>query len=197
MSSVQKKRNSQLPAASARKRAHGKRQGLALAPRWRAGWGLIHTIAAIGLSAVTLSIAVPMFLAAQRQADLTARQAAVTAQAREVEAHFREDVRAATAVETAPNGNELDLTLTHPAQPEAKDHVTYRWTTAGLQRELRPGTPARSSERYLYGAPLAEARFRRAGKSVELSLQFVYAGPTRRNRRELRLLCSATPRSLL
>src|SRR5205823_6537804 len=99
---------------------------------------LIHTVTSMFAGALALGIAVPLFITAQRQADAGRLRARMTAMGREIAAQFREDVRAAGAVEVTGGGSALRLTLPR-VSGGSPDVAHYFWTHAALRRELRRG----------------------------------------------------------
>ncbi|MGV3724686.1 MAG: hypothetical protein ACO1SX_27630 [Actinomycetota bacterium] len=164
-------------------------------PVGRRGWGLIQLLGALFAGSLVLGASVPLFLAAQREADIGMARAQMTATARELSARIKEDVRQATDVEAAAGGDELRLTQARVDQPAVRDRITYRRTAAGLVREVRPGDRARAAERSVYGRPLSTCRFTRQRQGV--SAKLVFNGRVSGRTVRYTLECAATPRSAL
>ena len=76
--------------------------GLRGETRRRRGWGLLQTVGSMFAGSLVLGACVPLFITAQRQADLSSARARMTLQAREISSHFREDIRRASAVQSGP-----------------------------------------------------------------------------------------------
>jgi hypothetical protein len=157
-------------------------------------------IGGIFAGSLVLGVCVPLFLATQRQADLSAAQARITLQARELSSHFREDVRQASAAEVREEGRLLRLVLARPEQPNLPVQVTYRSTAGGLVREVHAAphaalTERRLTERRVYDRAAADCRFRREGSKLTAQLDFARELYGRSLRYHLE--CEATPRSSL
>lgn len=163
--------------------------------RARRAWGLLQMIGAIFAGSAVLSVTVPLFMAAQREAEVGAARARMTTEARELSGHIREDIRQASRVELAAGGTELRLVLTRASQPGVQDRITYRRTADGLQREVRPGDDARPAERRVYGPPLTQCQFVQDPGGVVARLSYVRRVSGRSVRYSLN--CSAMPRSAL
>lgn len=159
------------------------------------GWGLLQMIGGIFAGSLVLGVCVPLFLTAQRQADLSAAQAQMTLQARELSSHFREDVRQASAAEVAEEGRLLRLGLARAEPPNLPVQVTYRTTPGGVVREVRLAPHAVLTERSVYDRAAPGCRFRREGSQLTARLDFA----RELHGRSLRyyLECEATPRSSL
>jgi hypothetical protein len=159
------------------------------------GWGLIQMIGALFAGSLVLGACVPLLLAAQREADIGAVRARMTATARELSARINEDVRQASDVQVGAGGGELRLSLGRVSSPGIRDRVIYRRTEAGLVREVVPGDSGRPAERAVYGHPLSECRFAKEQQAVSARLLF---GSRLRGRNvRYALDCVATPRSAL
>ena len=155
----------------------------------RHGWGLLHLISGIFVSALVLGICVPLFINAQRQAEAGARRARMVATARELMHAFQADVRQSAGAVPTDGGKGLRLTAprTSGGAPGA---VTYRSTPAGLVREQRGGG---LTARAHYGRPGTRASF--VGEGAAIRARFSFSERVRGRRLELVLECSALPRS--
>lgn len=158
----------------------------------RRGWGLLQVVGGIFAGSLVLGVCVPLFLTAQRQADLSGAQARMHLQAREISGHFREDVRQASTVQVAANGQTLRLIRPSATQPALQTVVRYERSPQGLLREVQSSN-GETTERSVYTAALKEARFGRAGHTVTARLDFAHAQYGRTL--EYHLDCAATPRS--
>lgn len=87
----------------------------------RSGGALIELSVALAVSALVLSLVIPLFLHAQRSTAAMAAQARCVAAAREVAAQLRRDVQGASRVAAAGGRLVLDL----PAARGGSDRVTY------------------------------------------------------------------------
>lgn len=161
----------------------------------RRGWGLLQMIGGLFAGSLVLGVCVPLFITAQRHADLGAARSRITLQAREVSSHFREDVRQAATVQIAGDGRLLRLVHFRPDQPNVRALVTYEVTPRGLLREVRLGRNGAATERNLYATDLTSCRFGQAGKGVTARLDFAHDEYGRTLRYHLD--CEATPRSSL
>lgn len=160
----------------------------------RRGWGVVQLLGAIFAGTLVLGACVPLFMAAQREADVGMVRARMTTTAREISARLREDVRQATDVQVTGGGDGLQLTQTRVATG-VRDRITYRRTAKGLVRDVTPGDGARPAERSVFTGALSQCRFARQQDAVSASLSFA----SRVNGRpvQYRLDCTATPRSAL
>jgi len=159
----------------------------------RRGWGLLQTLGGMFAGSLVLGVCVPLFVTAQREADLGTARARMTLEAREISSHFREDVRQASAIQVSEDGRSLRLTHSRPDQPGVSGLVSYQVNRAGLLREVR--TEGATSERNVYAHSLRGARFNRAGRAVTARLDFSHEQYGRTLRYHLD--CEATPRSSL
>jgi len=158
------------------------------------GLGLLQLIGAIFAGTLVLGAVVPLFMAAQREADVAMVRARMTATAREISARLREDVRQATDVQVTAGGGGLQLTQARVATG-VRDRIIYRRTPEGLVRDVTPGDGRRPAERSLFTGALSQCRFARQQHAVSAELSFA----SRVNGRPVhyRLDCTATPRSAL
>jgi len=161
----------------------------------RRGWGLLQTVGGLFAGSLVLSVCVPLFLTAQRQADLSSARARMTLQAREISNHFREDVRQASVIQISEDGRSLRLERVRPARPNERTSVNYQLTPKGLVREVRRVTRGEVTERRLYAAALTGARFGRSGRAVTARLDLSHEQYGRSL--QYHLDCEATSRSSL
>lgn len=155
----------------------------------RRGSTLLQVVGGLFVAGLVLSMAVPLYLAAVRRADAGILQSRMREQARRLAGRLREDVRRARTVRLAGDGSGMRLELPRPGG--GTDHVSYRFESGTLVRDLRGRVP----ERDVYAAPLVGARFTRSGAGVRA--QFFFDQTLYGRRLALSADCVAVPRSAL
>jgi hypothetical protein len=161
--------------------------------RSRRGVGLIHMIGGLFVGGLVLSLSVPLYLTAVRQADGGVLRSRMREQARQITSRIREDVRQAASLQLASDGSGVRLTLQRPNG--ARDQISYEHSAQGLVRDVRPGDSGRTAEHDVWSTPLTGVTFSHSGPAVRAQLFFDQQINGRRA--AFSTDCTAIPRSAL
>jgi hypothetical protein len=152
------------------------------------GIGLLELIGGMFVSALVLAIVVPLYVAAQRSADLGLARSRVSDTARRLTHQMREDVRQAAEVRVVDGGVGLTLDL----RRNPRELVRYRRAGTGLVRESHFAAGGGRAGQFDMYAALREVRFSRQGAGVRAQLFF--EDRVRGRRIGLATECVAAPR---
>lgn len=138
----------------------------------RRGYTLLQTLTGMFVGSAVLGSTVPLYITAQRHADLEAVRSRALIQAREIGGQLRSDLRCAQTAEMGAGGQLIRLRQRRVDHPGVTDVITYRMAGGVLTRHLNPAGIGRAAERQTWSAPLREVQFERAGAGVRARLRF-------------------------